>query len=441
MSEKNKNQMNTDDTDDYYVSGDTQKTPVVTSEQKRRQQSGQNGGKAPNKNKSSAKKDTRKSDSREQPAKKKKKKDEVGDEIEYESRSIIYSITVSTVYIVVVAIISLAASFFIISIGNDVFALEKTEYTSEVTLGMSPTVIDVSDALAEEGIIKYPAIFRLYARLKLDEGEEFVPGKYTVSSLQNYDSLINAFLPQSDARVTITLTIPEGYTVDEIIQLFVKNGMGTKDGFIDAIQNASYDYEFILLLDEKPLPEGRRYRLEGYLFPDTYEFYTDWSEERIIDTILNQGLNSKLTKSYYEFLKTSPYTLDEYLTIASMVEREAYYNTDMEFISGVFHNRLKNPTQYPRLESDATVLYAIGEHKTELTSADLNYDSPYNTYVHEGLPPSAICNPGWNAITTAFTPNTEDGYYYFVSRKNGETLYAKTLKEHQANVAEVKAEN
>ena len=369
---------------------------------------------------------------------KSKPTDETGRELKVKSHSAIYSITIAVMYITIILIISAALSFFILSVGNDVFALKKTERTAEIDLGAYPTVIDVSNELKEKGIIKYPGIFRLYARLKLDEGETFIPGTYVASSQQNYDSLIKMFLAQTGERRIVTIMIPEGYTVDEIIDLFLSEGIGTREGFVDAIENGEYDYDFIKRLDSTPKDPNRRYRLEGYLFPDTYYFYSDWDETQIINKMLD-AFDSKMTREYYEFIDRSGFTLDQYLRIASIIQHEAYYNSDMEYVSSVIMNRLKHPATYPKLECDSTVLYALGVHKADITQQDLNYDNPYNTYVYDGLPPGPICNPGWSAIYTAFNP-AESNYYYFVSRSNGDMLYAETLAEHNKNVASVRAE-
>lgn len=370
---------------------------------------------------------------------KKKPTDETGRVLKVKGRSAIYSITIAVMYITLVLIASAVLSYFILSIGNDVFALKKGDVTAEIDLGANPTVIDVSNQLAEKGIIRYPAIFRLYTRLKLHDGEVFIPGTYTASSKQNYDSLIKTFLAQTGERRVVTITIPEGYTVEEIIDIFISEDIGTREGFIDAIQNGEYDYEFIKRLDSLPPDPARRYRLEGYLFPDTYYFYSDWEETQIINKLL-AAFDSKVSQDIYKYVDASGMSFDDYIKIASIIQREAYFNTDMENVSSVIHNRLKNASKYPKLECDSTVLYAMNVHKTDITDEDLHFDNPYNTYVYDGLTPGAICNPGWSAIYTAINP-ADTEYYYFVSRKSGEMLYGKTLAEHQKNVAQVRAEN
>ncbi len=366
------------------------------------------------------------------------KTDELGRPYVVKTASSVYSAVMAVIYIVFVLIASGVCSFFAISIANDVFAFQKKEVTAEISLGNYVTVNELATLLGDEGIIKYPTIFRYYAQLK--EGTDgFLPGKYEVTSNMNYDALLAFFKKQNVEREIITLTIPEGYTIDEIIDLFVSNGMGTEEGFVDAIQNGDYsEYRFIKLLSEKELSPDRKYRLEGYLFPDTYEFFKDWNETRIIKTLLN-GFEARFNDEYYDAIEKSDFTLDDYIIIASMIQAEAKYSTDFELVSSVFHNRLAKPGQYPYLESDATIQYAFATHKNEITPEDLKIDHPYNTYLRKGLTPGAVCNPGATAILTAIQP-AETNYYYFISRANGEMLYASTYPEHQNNIKEIQSE-
>ena len=367
------------------------------------------------------------------------KTDELGRPYVVKTASSIYSAVMAVIYIVFVLIISGVCSFFAVSIANDVFAFQKKEVTAEISLGNYVTVNELATLLGDEGIIKYPTIFRYYAQLK-EETDGFLPGKYEVASNMNYDALLAFFQKQTVEREIITLTIPEGYTIDEIIDLFISNGMGTEEGFVDAIQNGDFsDYRFIQLLDEKKLSPDRKYRLEGYLFPDTYEFFKDWSETRIIRTLLD-GFEARFSDEYYDAVEKSKMSLDDYIIIASMIQAEAKYSTDFELVSSVFHNRLAKPNIYPYLESDATIQYAFATHKNEITPDDLKIDHPYNTYLRPGLTPGAVCNPGATAILTALQP-AETNYYFFISRANGEMLYASTLTEHNKNIEEIKSEN
>jgi UPF0755 protein len=210
--------------------------------------------------------------------------------------------------------------------------------------------------------------------------------------------------------------------------------MGSKAKFTDVINNYKFDYDFVKELD-KGLPEGRKYRLEGYLYPDTYEFFADSSEVDIIVKFLD-NFNVKFNETFRTRCKAIGMTIDQVINLSSIIQGEARHPEDFTLISSVFHNRLDNP-QFPRLESDATIQYTFAERKTELTAEDLAIQSPYNSYISEGLPPSAINNPGFEAIYAALYPDVTD-YYYFVSDKTGKTYYAKTLEEHNVNKATAK---
>ncbi len=368
------------------------------------------------------------------------KTDECGIVVVKQSASSLSSVLKAIVYIVVVLIVSVILSYFVVTVANDVFAFQKGNVETVVVLENYRTVDDIADILAEKKIITYPSVFKLYASLKDDDGK-FLAGRYTVNTSMNYDTLLALFKKQKNIREIVTLTIPEGFTTDEIIDLFLSEGMGTRDGFEKAIAKGDYsEFEFIKRLENEKIKDGRKYRLDGYLFPDTYEFYKDWSEERILWTLLD-NFNNKFPEDYYKKIDSLDLSVDEYITLASIIQCEAKYNYDMEIVSRVFHNRLNNPKKFPKLESDATIQYALDSHKTTVTPEDLKLDSPYNTYLYDGLPPGAICNPGADAIYAALQPSEDPevkDYFYFVSRINGEILYAKTKAEHDANIEEVK---
>ena len=347
--------------------------------------------------------------------------------------SAIMSAVKAVIYIVFVIAVSIPLSIFVINTANDVFAFVKEEKVIEVVIPEYATIDDVGDILGEAGVIKYPWAFKLWSYLKTKNNQPtFVAGTYEVSTTENYDMLRLGF-QKSASRATIRLTIPEGYTVDEIIDLFVSNGIGTKEKFVEVINNYDFDYPF---LDDLVTSSDRIYRLEGYLFPDTYEFYTDSSEEAAIAKLLD-NFNRKFIEEYYDRCQELGITVDEAITLASMIEKEAKYADEMGDVSSVFHNRLDNSSTYPYLESDATIMYAIahdtGSRLDNMTGDDLEYETAYNTYTHKGLPPGPIANPGLNSIKYALYPN-ETNYYYFVSDSSGRMLFATTYEEHLANI-------
>ena len=238
-------------------------------------------------------------------------------------------------------------------------------------------------------VIKYPKIFSLYAKVRKDDGV-YIAGTYSVSPMQNFDSLRASFKPQ-EVSGTIEITIPEGYTTDEIIDLMVENGIGTREGYVNEIQNGEFDYWFVKELEEDGVSEDRIYRLDGYLFPDTYQFYLASSEWTVINKLLRRFAQI-FTTEYRDQCEVLGYSVDEMITLASIIEKEAANPSEFFLVSSVFHNRLKAKWTFPQFESDATVVYAIA-HETGERTVDLFYDSPYNTFRYSDFPPGPICNP------------------------------------------------
>ena len=340
----------------------------------------------------------------------------------------ITSLLKGIVYIVAVLVISVFASWTIIEVANDVFAFVKSDEAVTVIIEEDMTSADVAQMLYTNGIIKYPTIYELYIRIK-DESTDYLVGEYEVSPSMNYGDLNDAFTYIAYTREQVVITVPEGYTVDQIIDLLVKNGIGTGEGFVAAINEYEYTgYRFLEGLDD--LDPQRKYRLEGYLFPDTYYFFKDASEVAVIDKFL-VNFERKVSDEYYERADVLGMSMDDLIILASMIQAEGRSLTDFENISSVFHNRLANPRSYPKLQSDATLQYILDKRKTALTAADLQIDSKYNSYMYAGLPPGSICNPGMDAINCALYP-AETKYYYFLADGKGNTYFSETNEEHEA---------
>ncbi len=341
-------------------------------------------------------------------------------------------------YIVLVLVVAIFISIFVIRVGNDVFAFVKSEDTVDITIPEDATTQDIATILYDNGIISYPNIFKLYAAVKKEAGD-YLAGDYTVSPSMSYDELRQEFKPKA-AEGTSWITIPEGYTTDEIIDLMVSYGIGERETYIDVINNYDFDYWFVDELEAGGIPEGRYYRLDGYLFPDTYQFYNSSSEVTVIDKLLSR-FNQVFVEDYRTRAAELGYSIDQILSIASLIEKEAGTADDYRKISSVFHNRLNRPDLHPKLQSDASTAYAMqmitGERPKTITPDDNNNtDSPYNTYLHNGLPPGPISNPSASAIRYALYP-MDSNYYYFVSANNGMTFYASTLVEHNRNIQQV----
>lgn len=361
------------------------------------------------------------------------------------------SVSQAFIYIAAVLLISIILSYIIITNANDIFAFVKSDEEYTITIEPGTNLSKLAGQLKEIGVIEHKLTFQVYIKYRGKDSDAYTPGTYTVSPSMNYDQLISAITPKVQ-RETIAITVPEGYTVEEIIELFVEKGVGSREKFIDVIQNYDFDYWF---MDDMPANADRYYRLEGYLFPDTYYFYTDMSEVTIIQKFLD-NFDKKYKEEYKTRAEALGMTTDEVITLASIIQAEGKEKiitlgegddsktyVDYGLISKVFDNRLAINM---KLQSDATTLFALVMDKTgqdKVTGSNKNYDNPYNTYNIDGLPPGAICNPGLNAISFALWPDddaTTRQLYYFVSDSKGVSHFSKTLEEHQAITAQINNE-
>lgn len=360
-----------------------------------------------------------------------------------ETESTVTAVIKALVYIIAIITVSVALAVFAISCANDVFAFVKEERTVEVVIPEYVTTDELSEILGEAGAINFPWLFRLYCDVKgvdTNPAYKFQSGSYTISTAMNYDTLMLSFV-ETMTLTTVRITFPEGATVDEIIALFEANGCSNREAFIECMNtyDFSINYDFLSDIDMT----GRYYLLEGYLYPDTYDFYTGRSPEYYLCRLLDQFAKVFRQSKFFEAAEETGYTVDQLLTIASIIEKEAYQQNDFDIVSSVIHNRLLDPVTFPNLECDSTIVYALsceaGKRVTDITLEDLEMDNPYNTYNEEGLPPGPICNPSYNSIACAFDPaDTEEKYYYFVSDRYGIMYYATTLKDHEANIAAIK---
>lgn len=366
----------------------------------------------------------------------------------------------AVIYIALVIIVSAYLSYYIITIGNDVFALVSDTREVTVTIEEGADHETVGKLLKENGIIEYDWVYKIYMQYRGDGDSptEYIAGEHTLNTNYNYSQIITALTAKTVKREVVKVTIPEGFTIDQIIDLLIESGVGQKEDYIEAINNYPYKWEFVELLDEKGYSEHRKYRLEGYLYPDTYDFYTTENEVFVINKMLN-AFNDKFWKEFtrknikgesYQKTMLDKYSLDfdDVVILASIVQSEGGTVDDFYAISYVFHNRLSHPQTFPKLESDATIQYALPERISDSTQLDTNYETPYNTYLYDGLPPGAISNPGLDALNAALfptAPTTANGgtinAYFFVSNNAGKTYYASSKGGHENNVAQAKKDN
>ncbi|MGN7388492.1 endolytic transglycosylase MltG [Sporosarcina sp. SAFN-015] len=309
----------------------------------------------------------------------------------------------------------------------------NSEEVIEVEVPIGSGLTSISEMLEDKGLIKDAKIFKYYA--KFNNESQFQAGTYGLTKAMTLDELIESLKTGKVYRTPVfTMTIPEGLTLDQIAAIVEKRTSITKKEFLDYVNNEQIITDLMgrypNILTEEILGEDVRYPLEGYLFPATYPFY---EEKPTVDTVVSTMLNatSDNITPYFAYLESNEKSVHWLLTFASLLEREATAKTDRETIASVFYNRLDDGMP---LQTDPTVLYALGEHKDRVLFEDLEIQDPYNTYVNTGLPPGPIANAGKSSIEAVVDPSITD-YLYFLADKEGNNHFAKTYDEHLANRA------
>ena len=293
----------------------------------------------------------------------------------------------------------------------------------------------VADALQDAGLIQYKWLFRLFAWV-YDADEKIDQGAYVLNTNMDYMALVRGMRSTGSSAVTVEVSIPEGYNTQQIFQLLSENGVAP----VEELEEAAANYEFVdyAFLDSDLLGDVRR--VEGYLYPDTYQFYVGRSAVAALDSMLS-NFNSRVYSNgeltpLFEEAAARGYDFSISITIASLIEEEPD-GTDRDKIASVIYNRLERPGETGGLlQIDAALVYAAGRAITQEDYTTL--DSPYNLYQHTGLPPTAISNPGMSSITAALQP-AETDYYYYVLGADGKHVFSETLSEHQQNVAAASA--
>ena len=324
----------------------------------------------------------------------------------------------------------LATSAILAGVGwllaNDLCSLNKepVEVTVEVT--SEDDLDSIAQKLKNAGLVEYKWFFKFFG--KIDKAEEKIGiGSYKLNSNMDYIALITAMRNSSGnlKAETVRVTIPEGYTVQQIIRLLASKGVNTEEALTEAAKTAKFSYDFINN-DSEDLS-----RLEGYLFPDTYDFYLNEKPSAALNRLL-QNFDKKMTAERMEEVEASKYSLKQIMNIASLIEKETD-GGDQRNIASVIYNRLDGPGDkggtYGMLQVDASLLYALPDHDGAITNADKQTDSKYNLYKYAGLPPTPIANPGIAAIDAALDPAQTD-YYYYALGKDGKHHFSTTLAEH-----------
>ena len=301
---------------------------------------------------------------------------------------------------------------------NEVYR-DKTLPAQEtrVVIARGSTFDEIARQLAGQGVIGNYAAFRLLARIRSEESGAHA-GEYRFAAHQTQSAVLEALMT-GGAQVAAWVTIPEGFTAQEIAARLQESGIGAAEPYASAFARDS------IVVDG-----ARTKNLEGFLFPSTYLVALGAAPQQVEGQLTGEFF-AKLPHDAAARAKRLGVTVPQAVTVASLIEREAKADADRPLIASVIYNRLRD--RMP-LQVDATIEYALPTHKSELSFADLRIDSPYNTYVHAGLPPTPIANPGLPSLEAALAPSKTD-FLYYVYCGNGRHVFSKTLTEHQANVA------
>ncbi|HOC53886.1 MAG TPA: endolytic transglycosylase MltG [Candidatus Pacearchaeota archaeon] len=313
-------------------------------------------------------------------------------------------------------ILKILSIFAILSMFLLLFYPKNLEYQEKtISISKGETVLQIASSLENQGIIKNQYIFLLTAFIKNDL-KSMQAGEYFLNSKMSNNEIINILV--SGETIKNKITIPEGWTNKEIAEYFESKEISEKSNILNLLNSSSYNYGFL-----KDKPENLS--LEGYVFPDTYLLETDESLENIIKIILD-NFDKKLTPELRQEISRQNKTIFEIITMASLIEKEVITYEDKQIVSGILWKRIG--ANMP-LQVDATIIYALNEKKESISIEDTKINSPYNTYKYKGLPLGPICNPGIESIKAAIYPK-ESNYWYYLSKPNKETVFSKTLEEH-----------
>ena len=295
----------------------------------------------------------------------------------------------------------------------------------------------VSKNLEAAGLIHNHTVFKYMADF-MGMGQKIQSGDYELTRAMSATEILNQLISGDGKPLTMKITIIPGWTVEDVANYLVEiKVLSSADEFLSLCKSgeAYNGYYFIEEVMKTGTVSQRKYALEGYLSPNTYEIYTSSSADTLIKRLLTQTEAAYLS-GYDERAQELGLTMDEVFTLASMIEKEAK-TSDFAKVSAVFHNRLKAGMT---LGSDVTVKYASGSQKMSLNDSDLAVDSPYNTYTHKGLPVGPICDPSMDAVVAALYPDEQyvaQKYLYFCSAEpeSGKLVFSKTLEEHNKAVS------
>lgn len=342
---------------------------------------------------------------------------------------------ITLTFIISAAVLS---SVTILAVAKELYGIDKDIEKKNITVPTGATVADVADQLYDEGLIRLKKVFRVISRLS-GKDTSYIPGDHELSPNMSYEAMIEELCyNHAQDREYVRVTFTEGTNLLDIAKQLEENEVCDAEEFVFYFNAGGYGFKF-----EDYIPKNEPLRFqnrEGYCFPDTYEFYVGEDPEIVVQKIY-ENFDKKITSADYRAMDELGMTLDDVITLSSIVQAEAPSFEDMKMVAGVFHNRLNNPGVFTMLQSDPTRKYAeevIQPYLASQQREDPLMCNEYNTYIGQGLPPGAINNPGKDAITAVLYPESSNYYYFVANVQTGETFYAVDLKAHNDNIAKIK---
>lgn len=343
---------------------------------------------------------------------------------------------IRVVIAIAVLIVSVGVSLFCFSVADDVLGMTKESGTTIIDIPEDASIAEVGEILEQKGVIKFPSVFKFYVGRRYN-GVKFQSGQVALdlSLVNGYDNIISE-IEQKMLAETVTISFPEGYTIEQIANKLEENGVCSASSFIATVKAADFsDYAFVKAIDY----DDKYLSLEGYIFPDTYEFYVNDNATNVVKKFLN-NFEVRFTDEMKARADELGMTVDEVIILASIIQMEAGDPDEMARVASVFHNRLNNTTvTNGRLESDVTIEYVEKYILPNVEESEKDaFRANYNTYKCIGIPAGAVCNPGAAAINAALYPADTD-YFFFQTDLLGNYYYAKTLEEHNRNSVKIDA--
>lgn len=339
-----------------------------------------------------------------------------------------YTAYLGIVLTTLVICVSVLLALFIIVVSRDVLGIESNSNEFTIYVPSGSTTKDIASILHDEGVIQYKSVFIGLAKL-MDADGNMYPGDINVAYNMSYADIIDELTKSRQAKETVTVTFPEGITLLNAGKLLEEKGVCAADEFIYSFNSTVFGFEFEKSVSSSSL---KLYKYEGYLFPDTYEFYVGDTVYNVVKKIKTRT-SDILNAARIALAAEKGFTIDQVVTLASIVQREAGNTEQMKPIASVFINRLNNRETFPRLQSDTTYSYIDNVIKKVLTVEYQEMYDAYDTYTCIGLPVGAICNPGEAAIDAVLNPDETDYYFFCSNIETKETFFAKTIDEHEEN--------